>query len=101
MKTTKLKGIINKQGELIVEETINLNPGEVEIVILQKDDSTNIKTEIEHKTENQAEKKINKPIWEIAEDLIEDMSEEEKAQLPHDGAVEHDHYIYGTPKINS
>ncbi len=94
MQTTKLKGIINQQGQLIVEETVNLNPGEVEIVILHKDDLTNIKME------NQAEKKIDKPIWEIAEDLIQDMSEGEKAQLPHDGAIEHDHYIYGTPKIN-
>ena len=41
MQTTKLKGIINKQGQLILEERINLNPGEVEIVILQKDDLTN------------------------------------------------------------
>ena len=94
MQTTKLKGIINQQGQLIVEETVNLNPGEVEIVILHKDDLTNIKME------NQEEKKIDKPIWEIAEDLIQDMREKEKAQLPHDGAVEHDHYIYGTPKIN-
>lgn len=91
MEATKVKGIVNQQGQLIIEENINLSPGEVEIVIL--------KTEIQL-SENKPEKKINKPIWEIAEDLIEDMSETEKAQLPRDGAVEHDHYIYGTPKIN-
>jgi hypothetical protein len=99
VQATKLKGIINQQGKLIVEEPINLHPGEVEVVILQTDDSAKQKKEIKP-AENQEKKKVTKPIWEIAEDLIEDMSEAEKAQLPHDGAVEHDHYIYGTPKIN-
>jgi hypothetical protein len=92
MQATKLKGIINQEGQLIIEETINLSPGEVEVVILQTANSTNIKTEIQS-SENQEEKKVNKPIWEIASELIEDMSEAEKAQLPHDGAVQHDHYI--------
>ena len=45
MQATKLKGIINQQGKLIVEEPINLHPGEVEVVILQKDDSANRKRE--------------------------------------------------------
>lgn len=99
MQATKLKGIINQKGQLIIEEIINLSPGEVEVVILQKDDLTNTETEIKP-DENQPEKKVNQPIWEIAQDLIEDMSEAEKAQLPKDGAVQHDHYIYGTPKIN-
>ena len=39
-----------------------------------------------------------KPIWEIAEELTRDMTPEEIAQLPTDGAEQHDHYIYGTPK---
>lgn len=68
MQATKLRGIINQQGKLVIEETINLNPGEVEVVILQKDDLTNIKTEI-NGTENKEENKINKPIGEIAENF--------------------------------
>ena len=47
------------------------------------------------------ENNSNKPIWEIAQDGSEDITEVEKTQLPQDGAVQHDHYIYGTPKINS
>ena len=43
MQATKLKGIINQQGKLIVEEPINLHPGEVEVVILQTDDSASKK----------------------------------------------------------
>ena len=43
--------------------------------------------------------KIDKPIWEVAKDITNDMTEEEINQLPSDGAEQHDHYIYGTPKI--
>jgi hypothetical protein len=39
-----------------------------------------------------------KPIWEIAEELVQDMPQEVLATLPIDGAEQHDHYIYGTPK---
>ena len=39
-----------------------------------------------------------KPIWEVAEELFGDIPDEELAQLPPDGATQHDHYIYGTPK---
>lgn len=39
-----------------------------------------------------------KPIWEMAQDLMEDVPEEVRARLPSDGAVQHDHYIYGSPK---
>jgi len=39
-----------------------------------------------------------KPIWEIAVELMKDVPEEDLEKLPTDGATEHDHYIYGTPK---
>lgn len=88
MEATKIKGIINEQGQLIIEDKINFSAGEVEVIILQ---SNHI---------NKEENKVNKPIWQIAEELIENVSEAEKLELPKDGSVEHDHYIYGTPKIN-
>ncbi len=34
----------------------------------------------------------------LVERFAAEMTEEEIAQLPKDGALEHDHYIYGTPK---
>jgi hypothetical protein len=40
----------------------------------------------------------HKPIWEIIEELLGDVPEEEFAKLPTDGAEQHDHYIYGSPK---
>jgi putative addiction module CopG family antidote len=40
----------------------------------------------------------HKPIWEIAAELLADVPEEVLNRLPVDGAAQHDHYIYGTPK---
>jgi len=39
-----------------------------------------------------------KPIWEVFEEITASIPEEEWAKLPIDGAEQHDHYIYGTPK---
>jgi len=39
-----------------------------------------------------------KPIWEIAGELFDEIPEEELERLPIDGATQHDHYLYGTPK---
>jgi hypothetical protein len=39
-----------------------------------------------------------KRIWEVAEDIRRSVPAEEWAKLPADGAEQHDHYIYGTPK---
>jgi putative addiction module CopG family antidote len=39
-----------------------------------------------------------KHLWEIAEELLAEVPEEALNRLPVDGAAQHDHYIYGTPK---
>ena len=39
-----------------------------------------------------------KPIWEVAAEIMADLPPEVLEQLPVDGAEQHDHYIYGTPK---
>ena len=41
-----------------------------------------------------------RPIWEVILDNMKDVPQEEFAQLPKDGASEHDHYLYGHPKRN-
>jgi hypothetical protein len=46
-----------------------------------------------------ASEMADKPIWEFAQDLIQNIPEEELRRLPRNGAVNHDHYIYGTPKV--
>ncbi len=40
----------------------------------------------------------HKPIWEEFEEIAASIPAEEWAKLPVDGAEQHDHYIYGTPK---
>src|SRR4051812_22890349 len=44
------------------------------------------------------EQSSRKRIWEVAEDIRRSVPAEEWAKLPADGAEQHDHYIYGTPK---
>ena len=39
-----------------------------------------------------------KPIWEIIKERADALPDELVAKLPTDGAEQHDHYIYGTPK---
>ena len=39
-----------------------------------------------------------KPLREVAADLLKDVPQEVLDRLPTDGAAQHDHYIYGTPK---
>lgn len=39
-----------------------------------------------------------KPIWEVAADLVCDIPEDVLRSVPADGAAEHDHYLYATPK---
>lgn len=36
--------------------------------------------------------------WDVAAELRASVPEEQWAEVPRDGAAEHDHYIYGTPK---
>jgi hypothetical protein len=39
-----------------------------------------------------------KPIWEVFEELTAELPQELLDRLPTDGAAQHNHYIYGTPK---
>lgn len=39
-----------------------------------------------------------KRLWEVAAELLADVPPEVFERLPEDGASQHDHYIYGTPK---
>ena len=39
-----------------------------------------------------------RPLWEIAEEISAQVPLEEWAKLPADGAEQHDHYLYGSPK---
>jgi hypothetical protein len=40
----------------------------------------------------------SRPIWEEIVELMQDVPEEEWANLPADGSVNLDHYLYGAPR---
>lgn len=42
--------------------------------------------------------KDDRPIWEIIDEIRMGIPEDVLDKLPTDGAEQHDHYIYGTPK---
>jgi hypothetical protein len=39
-----------------------------------------------------------RPIWQVVTDLSKEIPEEELNSMPRDGSINHDHYLYGTPK---
>src|SRR3954466_6793977 len=47
---------------------------------------------------SEAAPKAHKTIWEEIEEITAGVPDEEFLKLPVDGAEQHDHYIYGTPK---
>ena len=42
--------------------------------------------------------RAHRPIWEEIEEITAGIPDEEFLKLPVNGAEQHDHYIYGTPK---
>lgn len=54
--------------------------------------------EIVEKKISASPKKDSRPIWEVITEISSQIPEEEWAKLPSDGAINHDHYLYGAPK---
>jgi hypothetical protein len=44
------------------------------------------------------EEQKQKPIWELVDEVLGEVPAEEQDRIPHDGAVIHDHYLYGARK---
>ncbi|MBW4630338.1 MAG: hypothetical protein KME30_00075 [Iphinoe sp. HA4291-MV1] len=42
-----------------------------------------------------------KSIWQEIQDIVEQVPEELWDELPTDGAENHDHYLYGAPKVKA
>lgn len=53
-----------------------------------------------HVSMPQERTRAGKSIWQIADSFVKDLPEEELHKLPTDGAAQHDHYIYGLPKVD-
>jgi antitoxin (DNA-binding transcriptional repressor) of toxin-antitoxin stability system len=71
-----------------------LNAGEA--VVITRNDRPVAKLVAERPTNGTA-----KPIWQEFQEAFANIAAEELGKLPSDGAAEHDHYIYGTPKRRS
>jgi hypothetical protein len=86
---------INLQIQYITNEN-----GEKTAVILPIDQFEKLLKNIQLQPNDEVKNQelTNKNIWEIAQEITEDITEDELQQLPHDGAQQHDHYIYGIPK---
>ncbi len=44
------------------------------------------------------ERNRHRPIWEVITELVDSLPPEVWDELPTDGAINHDHYLYGAPK---
>lgn len=47
------------------------------------------------------EQVLVRPLWEIAEEISSQVPLEEWEKLPADGAEQHDHYLYGSPRTET
>ena len=43
-------------------------------------------------------KRPDRPVWQMVGELLKEIPVEDLERMPTDGAEQHDHYIYGTPK---
>jgi hypothetical protein len=85
--TQQLFDLIQQAETLSVEEQLTLIAYLAQNIKIVTEQSTAVPTQ-------------GKSLWQIADDFVADVSAETLSLLPHDGAVEHDHYTYGTPKLN-
>lgn len=53
---------------------------------------------VENLAERPAAGRDDRPIWEVIREISAEVPDEEWAKLPTDGAEQHDHYLYGSPK---
>ena len=71
MLTTKVKGTIDEAGKLRIDETLNLTPGEVEVIIIQ-----NVSSEL-LKQKDKSEVKSLRKLLETAPSLADNIAPEQ------------------------
>jgi Arc/MetJ-type ribon-helix-helix transcriptional regulator len=67
-------------------------------VIRKALDALDAKEQQEARQPEKVKKKPAVPVWQRFQNASRSIPEEELSTLPPDGASEHDHYLYGTPK---
>lgn len=48
--------------------------------------------------EREVESRDSRPIWDVITEMSSSIPDEIWAELPSDGSINHDHYLYGAPK---
>ena len=56
---------------------------------------------VESLTQQYSQSRDNRPIWEVIREHSAQVPAEEWDKVPADGAEQHDHYLYGSPKKQS
>lgn len=74
-----------ENGKIVPLESIEIDEVKEGVVIFFDEEKT-------------TEALSKKTIWEAFDEIMRDVPSKELEKLPKDGALEHDHYIYGTPK---
>lgn len=91
----KLLQEIEQTPDLIIEEVLNF-------LLFTKsryeEKTTQNHEQFEMNQSSPANSQNSRPIWELADEIIAKIPDEILQQLPTDGAAQHDHYLYGTPK---
>jgi hypothetical protein len=78
--------------ENTIQEKIRSLPPEKQQLVLS------LVEEMLSKEEAMRDRVAVRPLWEIAEEISSQVPLEEWEKLPADGAEQHDHYLYGSPK---
>ena len=58
----------------------------------------NTQEEILEFIEDRQAMRDSRPIWEVLVEMSREIPDEMWAELPADGSINHDHYLYGAPK---
>jgi hypothetical protein len=91
----ELSELIQQAEQLSTEEQLRLIAH-----LAQTLSARSLNTQEDSQTASQTTK-TGKSIWQIADDFTRDLPQDDLSKLPADGAEQHDHYIYGTPKTTS
>ena len=83
MNAYRFKATITEERQIEIPSEVPEGPVEV-LVLVPDSDQLKAQTGI--------------PLWEAVAEVMKGVPEEVIDSLPVDGAEQHDHYIYGTPK---
>ncbi len=99
MEVLKLTGIIDSSGHLHLDIPTQLAPGQVDLVVVVNPQPLSTTSPTQPSSQNDSKiQTTGDSILNLVENFTANLSEEEIQNLPTDGAEQHDHYLYGSPK---